>query len=147
MVHNVKHKHHIVPRYEGGSDDPSNLAELTVTQHAMWHYAEWKRKGRKEDRIAWQGLAKIIGKEEAIRQAAGLGGAKSKGKKRDPEIGKRIGDTQRGVKKRKLGPRSAEVRNKISSTKRGAKWYVNEQGETRTCQEHPGEGWRPGRKL
>ena len=57
MVHNVKHKHHIVPKYEGGSDDPSNLVELTVTQHAMWHFAEWQRKGREEDRLAWKGLS------------------------------------------------------------------------------------------
>jgi hypothetical protein len=57
MVHDVKHKHHIVPQYEGGSNDPFNLVELTVTQHAMWHFAEWQRKGREEDRLAWKGLA------------------------------------------------------------------------------------------
>lgn len=64
MVHNVKHKHHIVPRYEEGSDDPSNLVELTVTQHAMWHYAEWQRKKNKEDFIAWKCLSgQMSGKE------------------------------------------------------------------------------------
>lgn len=57
MVHDVKHKHHIIPKYEGGSDDPSNLVDLTVTQHAMWHFAEWQRKGREEDRLAWKGLS------------------------------------------------------------------------------------------
>ena len=57
MFHTVKHKHHIVPKYEGGSDDPSNLVELSPTQHAMWHFAEWQRKGNEEDRLAWKGLA------------------------------------------------------------------------------------------
>ena len=142
-----KHKHHIIPRYEGGSDDPSNLVALTVIQHAMWHFAEWQRKGREEDRIAWQGLSKIIGREEVIRQASGIGGSKSKGKKRDPEVVKRIANTRRGVKTGKSGPRSEEVKNKISSTKRGKKWYVNEMGETSTFQEHPGDGWIPGMKL
>jgi hypothetical protein len=38
------HKHHIIPKYAGGTDDPSNIVELTPTQHAMWHWAEWQRK-------------------------------------------------------------------------------------------------------
>ena len=142
-----KHKHHIIPKYEGGSDDPSNLVALSVTQHAMWHFAEWQRKGREEDRIAWQGLSKIIGHEEAIRQASGIGGSRSKGRCIPPEVRKKIGDSHRGTKKKKLGPRSDEVKTKISSTKRGKRWYVNEMGETSTFQEHPGDGWVPGMKL
>ena len=48
----MKHKHHIIPRYEGGSDEPENLVTLTPIQHSMWHYAEWLRKGNKEDYCA-----------------------------------------------------------------------------------------------
>ena len=72
----MKHKHHVVPRYEGGSDDSSNIVELTVTQHAMWHYAEWRRKGNWQDKLAWKGLAKILGKEEIVYEAT-LRGARS----------------------------------------------------------------------
>jgi len=147
MVQHVTHKHHIIPRYEGGSDDPSNLVELSPTQHAMWHFAEWQRKGRREDRIAWQGLSKIIGQGEAVRQASALGGSRGKGKKRNPEIGERIGLKLKGRKREKTGPRSEEVKEKIAATKRGKKWYVNEQGEASTFESNPGEGWTPGRKL
>lgn len=69
----VKHKHHIIPQYEGGSEDPSNLVELTSTQHAMWHFAEWQRKQKKEDYLAWRGLAGMIGKEEIIKELQRLG--------------------------------------------------------------------------
>ena len=76
MVHDVKHKHHIVPKYEGGSDDPSNLVELSPTRHAMWHFAEWQRKGNEEDRLAWRGLAGHYNKEEIMLASYRLGHAR-----------------------------------------------------------------------
>jgi len=60
----MKHKHHIIPRYEGGSNLQENIVELTTTQHAMWHYAEWTRKNNIEDYLAWKSLSGQIGKEE-----------------------------------------------------------------------------------
>jgi hypothetical protein len=66
----MKHSHHIKPRYEGGSDDPENLVELTPTQHAMWHYAEWFRKNNLEDYLAWKGLVGHIGKEDILLEIA-----------------------------------------------------------------------------
>jgi hypothetical protein len=142
-----RHNHHIIPVYEGGSDDPSNLVSLSVIQHAMWHFAEWKRKGQDEDRIAWQGLSKIIGREEVIRQASAVGGSRSKGREISVATREKIGNKLRGKKRGKKGPRSQEVKEKIAATKRGKKWYVNEQGEASTFESNPGEGWTPGRKL
>ena len=66
------HNHHIIPRYEGGSDDPSNIVLLTVTQHAMWHYAEWTRKHNLQDKLAWQGLSRIVGQEELVAELSKL---------------------------------------------------------------------------
>ena len=34
---NVYHKHHIIPRHAGGTDDSSNIVLLTIEQHAKEH--------------------------------------------------------------------------------------------------------------
>ena len=34
---NIYHKHHIIPKHMGGTDDPSNLIELTIEEHAEAH--------------------------------------------------------------------------------------------------------------
>ena len=52
----MKHRHHIIPRYDGGSNDPLNLVTLTPIQHAMWHYAEWMRKSDYRDYCAYKML-------------------------------------------------------------------------------------------
>jgi hypothetical protein len=52
----------------GGTDDPSNLIELTVEEHAEAHKKLYEEHGRWEDYYAWQGLAGIIPKQELIRE-------------------------------------------------------------------------------
>lgn len=59
------HKHHIIPRHAGGTDDPSNLIELTVEEHAEAHKKLWEEHGRWQDEVAWKALSGQIGKEEA----------------------------------------------------------------------------------
>jgi len=63
----MKHKHHIVPRHMGGTDDPSNLIELTVEEHAEAHRELWEQYGNIKDYCAWKGLEGTIGKEEIVR--------------------------------------------------------------------------------
>ena len=53
----IKHKHHLIPRHMGGSNDPSNLIELTPEDHAQAHRKLWEQYGRWQDYYAWQGLA------------------------------------------------------------------------------------------
>ena len=61
------HKHHIVPKHRGGTDDKQNLVEVTKIQHAMFHYCEWRLWGHEYDKIAWLALSKQINLTEAQR--------------------------------------------------------------------------------
>lgn len=73
------HIHHIIPKHAGGTDDSSNLVELTLEEHAQAHKELYEKYGRWEDKVAWKGLAGMIGKEEIIsevRRNAGLKGNK-----------------------------------------------------------------------
>jgi hypothetical protein len=62
------HKHHIIPKHMGGTDDPENLVELTIEEHAEAHRKLFEEHGHWQDYIAWQGLAGLISKEELIRR-------------------------------------------------------------------------------
>jgi hypothetical protein len=64
----MKHWHHIIPKHMGGSDDPSNLIELTIEEHAEAHRKLYEEFGRVQDRRAWMGLAKMMTGEEIIRE-------------------------------------------------------------------------------
>ena len=61
------HKHHIIPRHAGGSDDPSNIVELTTEEHALAHKKLFFIYGRWQDELAYLGLSGQIGKEEITR--------------------------------------------------------------------------------
>jgi hypothetical protein len=63
----MSHKHHIIPKHAGGTDDPSNLVELSVDDHAEAHRKLYEEYGRWQDYVAWQGLAKLSPKEELVR--------------------------------------------------------------------------------
>jgi hypothetical protein len=73
----MKHKHHIVPLYRGGLDIKENLVEVSVTQHAMFHYCNWCLWKDDRDKLAWKGLTGEIGKEEIIRELRSIGGKKA----------------------------------------------------------------------
>lgn len=78
----MKHIHHIIPKHMGGTDDPSNLIELTVDQHALAHLRLYEQHGHWQDKIAYEALSGRIGQEEALRLKQGLA---NKGRKRSPE--------------------------------------------------------------
>lgn len=64
----IYHKHHIVPRHMGGTDDPSNLIELTIEEHAEAHRKLFEQYGHWEDEFAWKGLSGMIDRAELIRK-------------------------------------------------------------------------------
>ena len=50
----------------GGSDDPSNLIELSIEEHAEAHRLLYEQHGRWQDKVAWQGLLGLITEEERM---------------------------------------------------------------------------------
>ena len=107
----IKHKHHIIPRHAGGTDDPSNLVELTIEEHANAHKLLYEKYGRDEDRWAWLGLSGQIGKDEILRQIA----MAQKGVKKPDGFGKKISAFRKTFKY------SEESKKKMSEAKKGKK--------------------------
>jgi hypothetical protein len=62
----MKHTHHIIPRHAGGTDDPTNLVELTIAEHADAHRILYEEHGRWQDYVAWQGLLGLMTEEERM---------------------------------------------------------------------------------
>jgi hypothetical protein len=60
------HSHHIIPKHIGGLDNPDNLIELTIEEHAIAHKLLWLEYNKLEDYIAWKGLSGLVGKEELL---------------------------------------------------------------------------------
>lgn len=52
----------------GGTDDPSNLIELTIEEHAEAHRVLYEKYGCWQDKVAWQGLLGLIGHEEIMQE-------------------------------------------------------------------------------
>lgn len=105
------HFHHIVPRRKGGTDDPSNLVELTIYDHAIAHRHLWKMYGEAADRRAYHWLIWVAdqGDEHYVEMRQKVSKA---GKKRflDPEERKKLSEAN---KKTWLDP---ELRNRQSET-------------------------------
>lgn len=70
----MKHKHHIIPRHMGGSDDPSNLVELSVEEHSQAHLKLYEQHGKKEDLCAYYMLSGRSQDPEFKKMVCSLGG-------------------------------------------------------------------------
>jgi hypothetical protein len=131
----LSHKHHIVPKHMGGSDDPSNLVVLSVEEHAEAHRLLWEKDGLKEDYLAWKALSGQLKNQEIWLEKSRLGGKALKGykhseeaklnyknswtKERREENGKIISSLAKGVSK------SDSHKNAM----KGKRPHVNQTGE------------------
>ena len=105
----MKHKHHIIPRHMGGTDDPDNLIELTIEEHAESHRKLWEQHGRYQDYYAWQGLSGQIGKEELIREIQSIANSKPKTEETKEKIRQyRLGKHLNELSKEKIGQKAKE---------------------------------------
>jgi hypothetical protein len=153
----MRHKHHIIPKHAGGSDDENNLIEVSLTQHTMWHFANWCLWGRLEDRLAYRGLGGQVQGEELSKEKRLLGQiaggktstpAKAEAARRNQKIGR---ERQAALK---IGfefdsPEKQAERGKKGGAKgKGYIWITNGTKTTQipSTQKIP-DGWNRGRKL
>lgn len=117
----MHHKHHIIPKHMGGSDDPSNLKLVTVEQHAEEHRLLWEKYGKKEDFIAWQALSGNISSEEARVEAvkAANTGRKQTEEHKKKRVASRMKTCPTPTLGKKLPAASQERKQKISEANKG----------------------------
>ncbi len=139
----------------GGSDDSSNLVELSIEEHAEAHKKLWEQYNKWEDYYAWQGLAGIIPKQELVREIqriANTGKFMSEetrekirqanlGKKHKPETIEKNRQWHKGkilsnehkqkVGLARLGQKQTDYQKKVVSEKLSKKWSItNSSGST-----------------
>jgi len=61
------HIHHIIPRHMGGKNNPENLIELTIEEHAEAHRKLYEQYGHWQDHVAWKALSGQINSDEIRR--------------------------------------------------------------------------------
>jgi hypothetical protein len=131
----MKHKHHIVPRHMGGTDDPSNLIELTVEEHAEAHRKLYEEHGHIEDYCAWKGLSGQIGKEEIIRLLMD-----PTGRVHTEETKKKMSEAHKGKPKH-----TPESKQKISEVRKGKS--LSEEHRSKISKSLEGNTRMIGKKL
>lgn len=120
----VLHKHHIVPRHAGGSDDPSNLVFVPVHEHANLHWLRFIETGDYQDRLAWSGLLALAPKAEIERELNSIQATESAARQKaaDPEgyrlmkskAGKASVGTPKGNAQRKMAIKAANSSESVA---------------------------------
>ena len=113
------HTHHIIPKHMGGTNDPSNLIELTPRQHALAHKKLYKKYGKWQDKMAYESLLKLIPRHEITRQIQRQTGLMSKGRKLSEQAKKNISQGMIGIV-------HTETHNKNIAETLSQEWLVTE---------------------
>ena len=68
----IFHKHHLIPKYAGGGNNPDNLVRVNIAMHAFLHALRYAEKGDIRDLKAAEGLLKIKPRQEIVRELSSL---------------------------------------------------------------------------
>jgi hypothetical protein len=127
----MKHWHHIIPKHAGGTDDESNLMQLTIEEHADAHRILYETFGRWQDRVAWLSLSGIMLDEERIYEII------SNANKGNPSGYRHSNETKAKLSAIKVGELNPQFgkpaanrgvkRPGIGGRKRGTKWSEEER--------------------
>ena len=124
----------------GGNDEPENLIELTIEEHAEAHKVLFEKYGHWEDKLAWQGLANMITKEELVKQM--LSEAGKKGSTNNPNrIGMTYNTSKTGHNKHSLYPAGVDGRK----VRKSRYWFNDGVTEGQYSLEESPKGWNRGR--
>ena len=118
------HKHHIIPKHMGGTDDPDNIIVLSVKEHAIAHAKLYLEHGNIENYLAYKGLRKQIGKEEIFRERSRIGGLNNKGKPKSKDHSSKISKANKNNPKLQI-PHTEERKQNISKSMKGNKNSFN----------------------
>jgi len=152
----MKHKHHIIPKHMGGTNDPKNLIELTIEEHAEEHRILYEKYGKNEDYWAWKGLSGQIGKEDILLEIAVENGKKMGKYSYENKLGifslskeERLPYLIKGGKT--SGEKNAESGYCAEISHLGGKaasgmtfWYNSRTNKETKSFESPGQDWEPG---
>lgn len=138
------HRHHVIPLFDGGADEASNMVYLTKEEHIAAHQERYEKFGLDGDRRAVLLLRhsksdaaelKMWRTEQAKKIAKLAHAVKSKNGFYD-KLGKQNSERLRGI------PQPERV-SSMANAIRGTKWF-NDGKISKRLQTQP-EGWNPGR--
>lgn len=133
------HKHHIIPRHLGGTDDPSNLIELTIEEHAEAHRLLYEQYGRWQDRVAWLSLLGIMTEQDRIYEI--LKNSNPGGYKHSEEVKKKLSEMRKGNKNPmygKVAHNRGIKRPGVGGRKKGTNWSESERLKQLEIRSKPG---------
>mgnify|MGYP000224048028 CR=1 FL=1 len=106
----MNHKHHIIPQH---LNSPCPLAKITIDlsieEHAKYHFELFKKYGRWQDELAWKALCGQIGKEEIIREKLVNAGKSLKGLKKSEIARLNISKGLTGLKKSSIHKKNISI--------------------------------------
>jgi hypothetical protein len=137
----LKHKHHVIPKHMGGSDEPENIVELSIEEHAEEHRKLYELHGHWQDLVAWKGLLGLLTSDEctfiAITKGARKGAAIVNARRAIP------GKDPKLPYHKWLSGYSQDVDGRKVRTKRF--WFNDGVSEGQFSLEDFPEGWKRGR--